>query len=225
MLKPSKVVISSKKLAANRSNAKKSTGPKSIRGKEKSRDNAKKHGAYATRTVLFGEDKDLYEAIRKEQRAIFQPHTFIQKALVDQLVSELWTLKRVARAELLQLEEIRRELRSDDLENRKNLTVDELELMQMMKDSPDKLEEILGQERKNPKEGGLGDRLLKAFSSLSKGPEAISTDRIYEYVFLNSSNDQLQRLAAFKRRVMKEILTLERELKKTLRERSRGQPV
>jgi hypothetical protein len=97
---------SEKKLIANQANAQKSTGPKTKKGKENSRDNSIKHGAYATRRLIRGEDKELYDAIRLEQSKIFKPKTFVEKALVDQLVGDLWTLRRIARAENMQTKSV-----------------------------------------------------------------------------------------------------------------------
>jgi hypothetical protein len=87
------------KKEANVKNAKKSTGPKSIEGKSRSSQNAVKHGAYATKHLLDGEDKILYEAIKVEQRNAFRPKSFIETALVDELINQLWTLRRLERAE------------------------------------------------------------------------------------------------------------------------------
>jgi hypothetical protein len=90
---------SNEKTIANRANAKNSTGPKTALGKSKSKLNATKHGVYAVTSFLLGEDEGLYEEIKSEQRKIFKPKTFIEKALVGQLVSELWMLRRIAKAE------------------------------------------------------------------------------------------------------------------------------
>jgi hypothetical protein len=48
--------ISAKKLAANRANAKKSTGPRTPEGKRRSSKNAVTHGMFCNDTVLPGED-------------------------------------------------------------------------------------------------------------------------------------------------------------------------
>jgi hypothetical protein len=56
--------ISQRKLNANRLNAKKSTGPKTLRGKEYSRRNALKHGLFARHSLeffLLGEDSHEYD--------------------------------------------------------------------------------------------------------------------------------------------------------------------
>lgn len=97
------------KQEANRRNAKKSTGPKSVDGKSRSSQNAVKHGAYATKHLINGEDKNLYEAIKAEQRRTFKPKNFIETALVDELINQLWTLRRLERAERYYLSQRRAE--------------------------------------------------------------------------------------------------------------------
>jgi len=98
------------KREANRKNAKKSTGPNSATGKSKSSQNAVKHGAYSTKHLVLGEDKELYEAIKSEQKKAFKPKSFIETALVDELVNQLWTLRRLERAEKYYLSELRSEV-------------------------------------------------------------------------------------------------------------------
>jgi len=58
--------LSEKKLKANRENAKKSTGPRTARGKANSRRNALKHGLFARHWSDFGvlgEDQREYEKL------------------------------------------------------------------------------------------------------------------------------------------------------------------
>lgn len=98
------------KREANRKNANRSTGPKSKAGKSKSSQNAVKHGAYSTRHLILGEDQKLYAAIRSEQKSLFKPVSFIDTALVDELVNQLWTLRRLERAERYYLSELRSDL-------------------------------------------------------------------------------------------------------------------
>ncbi len=97
------------KQEANAKNAKKSTGPKSVEGKARSSGNAVKHGVYATKHLLEGEDKKLYDAIGAEQRSAFKPKSFIEMALVDELINQLWTMRRLERAERYYLTQVRAE--------------------------------------------------------------------------------------------------------------------
>ena len=82
----------------------------------KSRDNAVKSGIYASKRLLHGEDKDLYAKIRKEQLRLFKPKTYVARALVDQLVGDLWTLRRVVQAEVLAYHALSEEVRHEMIE-------------------------------------------------------------------------------------------------------------
>ena len=53
------------KIAANRKNSRNSTGPRSERGKSKSRLNALKYGIYAKTPVLPEEDENAYRELVK----------------------------------------------------------------------------------------------------------------------------------------------------------------
>ena len=88
------------KIAANRENALKSTGPKTERGKTKSRLNALKYGIYATTPLLPGEDEDAYREIVKSNLKHFAPLGPVENLLVSQITSEQWRLERIQRAEI-----------------------------------------------------------------------------------------------------------------------------
>lgn len=104
--------ISDKKIAANRANALKSKGAKTDEGKGKSKFNAVKHGAYATTELLPGEDEKIFQELKDEQCRLYRPKTFVEKALVGQLINELWTLRRIAKAESIYFATTRSDLQS-----------------------------------------------------------------------------------------------------------------
>jgi hypothetical protein len=56
LAKPKSVTVSERKLKANRENAKKSTGPRTSRGKGFSRRNALKHGLFVRHITEFRAD-------------------------------------------------------------------------------------------------------------------------------------------------------------------------
>lgn len=87
------------KNAANRENARKSTGPKSARGKGKSKLNAVKHGIYATTPVLSWEDHDAYRKLAKANQEHFAPVGPVEDMLVHQINTEQWKLRRIEMAE------------------------------------------------------------------------------------------------------------------------------
>ena len=86
-------------IEANRQNAKKSTGPQSLRGKAVARTNALKHGVLAEQVVIPGEDENAFFDLRQRFRDDLQPSGILECELVDQVVATLWRLRRVRRVE------------------------------------------------------------------------------------------------------------------------------
>ena len=84
-------------ITANRLNAAKSTGPRSVEGKAASSRNALKHGIDAHASVLPGEDPDAYEALAAEYRERFQPANAEQSFLVETLIQSDWNRRRYMR--------------------------------------------------------------------------------------------------------------------------------
>jgi hypothetical protein len=95
-----------KQIAANRENAKKSTGPRSSDGKRKSRRNAVRHGLTAETVIDVLEDAADYEALAAAINADFRPATNFELQLIARLISLLWRLRRATAIEsgLLALE-------------------------------------------------------------------------------------------------------------------------
>jgi hypothetical protein len=91
--------ISPAKLAANRQNAKFGTGPKSPQARAKVRFNALKHGLTATTVVLPGEDPALFEAKLDGYKAELQPRTERELDLVEEMVRDMWKIKRAHRVD------------------------------------------------------------------------------------------------------------------------------
>jgi hypothetical protein len=100
--------ISEAKLAANRANAEKSTGPKSEEGKARSSRNSFKHGLYSKQLVLPGEDPAALDALKADLRAEHQPANETEEILVNELAEQYWRLRRARRleAELLSSDDI-----------------------------------------------------------------------------------------------------------------------
>ena len=90
---------SEKKIASNRANAAKSTGPRTVEGKQKSSLNAVKHGLTAQSSVLPGEDPALLEALSNSLMKQLKPRGVVQRLMAERIVSLAWKLRRVARAE------------------------------------------------------------------------------------------------------------------------------
>src|SRR5688572_17193732 len=107
---PVRRAISSAKLAANRRNALRSTGPRSALGKRRAAVNALKHGLCASPSlspVLPGESEATFETIRQELRDEFHPRTAMESWIVEKIAQQLWRLMRAAEVErrLVALEE------------------------------------------------------------------------------------------------------------------------
>ena len=92
-------MASDKRIAANRRNAQRSTGPRSKSGKTRSGRNALKHGLSAQQVVIFGEDPAAFESLRHDLYAHFQPTDPVEEALVEQVAACRWRLRRVPEIE------------------------------------------------------------------------------------------------------------------------------
>ena len=88
-----------KQIAANRRNARKSTGPKSAAGKAASGRNALKHGVLSRQAIAAHEDREAYEALLGQIVEEFGPETALECALVERLSILIWREKRLAQAE------------------------------------------------------------------------------------------------------------------------------
>jgi hypothetical protein len=87
-----------KQIQANRQNAQKSTGPRSVEGKAASRFNALESGTDAKSQVLPDEDPDQLEALLTEYRERFSTAAPERRLFVDTLVNSEW-LKGLQRLE------------------------------------------------------------------------------------------------------------------------------
>ena len=87
------------RLAANRSNAQRSTGPRSVEGKARSSLNAVKHGLLSRQPLLADEDPAEYDVLRERLVEALSPDGAIEELLVDELLGVLWRLKRLRRVE------------------------------------------------------------------------------------------------------------------------------
>ena len=84
---------------ANRQNAKKSTGPRTEEGKQRSSQNGLKHGLLARDAVMADEDPAEFDRqLQLLEENIF-PKNAIEFALVRQIADAEWRIRRVARIE------------------------------------------------------------------------------------------------------------------------------
>ncbi len=84
---------------ANKENAKHSTGPRTAEGKQRSAQNAIKHGLCALDPLIPGEDPDAFQQHFCEIELDLKPASAIESNLVDQIADISWRLKRLSRIE------------------------------------------------------------------------------------------------------------------------------
>ena len=82
-------------IAANRTNAQKSTGPRSVEGKAASRFNALKHGIDAKAIVLPNEDPAEYEALARDYHQSIRPRTPEEAFHVETMLRADWQKRRL----------------------------------------------------------------------------------------------------------------------------------
>ena len=91
-------------VAANKANARKSTGPRTELGRSHSSRNAGKHLVYAKVAAHsmkeLGEDPAEFEKLRESLRCTFQPQDGFEEMLVEDMIVTRWRLGRARRAEM-----------------------------------------------------------------------------------------------------------------------------
>jgi hypothetical protein len=92
-------------IAANRENAKKSTGPKTEAGRKAVRNNAMKNGLL-TKTVVFKdeEDRKRFEALYAEFEADLAPEGSLENMIVADIVVSWWKLQTVYGLQIQELD-------------------------------------------------------------------------------------------------------------------------
>jgi hypothetical protein len=91
--------VSGRRAAANRANAARSTGPRSEAGKAVARFNALRHGLAAQTALLPGEDDEALAELTADFEADHAHGSAAERAVAGRLVSVVWKLRRLARAE------------------------------------------------------------------------------------------------------------------------------
>jgi hypothetical protein len=84
-------------IQANRSNAQKSTGPRTAEGKATASRNAVKHGLLAEQVVIHGEDPAQFDLYREGMLEELAPMGGIETMLAERAVSLAWRLRRAER--------------------------------------------------------------------------------------------------------------------------------
>jgi hypothetical protein len=91
------VMASAARVLANRSNAQKSTGPRTVQGKAVVAQNALKHGLLAQEVVIKGEDPGEFEFYRNQMLGELAPVGQVESMLAARVVSLSWRLQRADR--------------------------------------------------------------------------------------------------------------------------------
>jgi hypothetical protein len=95
--------MSLKQIAANRRNARKSTGPKTPQGLAVSKMNAFKHGILSREAVVHGrcikEDEQEFDALHQRLWVELKPVGLLEEMLVDDIVTARWRMRRALKAE------------------------------------------------------------------------------------------------------------------------------
>jgi hypothetical protein len=88
-----------RQIEANRRNAQKSTGPKTIQGKAAVSLNGLRHGIRTRRTLLPGEDHDEFQRLWDDLTAQWQPLTGPEQFAVEKMAAAAWKFRRLDAAE------------------------------------------------------------------------------------------------------------------------------
>jgi hypothetical protein len=92
-------MTSFRQFEANRRNARKSTGPTTEEGKQRSRCNAVRHGLTAETVASTLEDAEDYKAFEASITADYDAPSTVERELVLRLASVLWRLRRATTIE------------------------------------------------------------------------------------------------------------------------------
>jgi hypothetical protein len=95
---------SPKQIAANRLNAKKSTGPKTDKGKTFSSQNSMKHGFLSKVVVIKDADgqetQDEFDDLHADLRNYYRPQTYLEQQYVERIAVGFWRKRRSLRFEV-----------------------------------------------------------------------------------------------------------------------------
>ena len=88
-------MASERQIQANKLNAQRSTGPRTLQGKARVASNALKHGLNGKRIVLPNEDPEEFDDLRNALREELAPQGALEEMLVDEIVADAWRLRRI----------------------------------------------------------------------------------------------------------------------------------
>ena len=94
---------SEQRLAANRKNARSSTGPNTARGKSIAARNATRHGLLSTRLLLDDEDSSEFQRLLDELMESLRPVGSLERLLLERIAVTVWRQRRLVHAETASL--------------------------------------------------------------------------------------------------------------------------
>ena len=92
-------MASQAQIRANRANAKKSTGPRTINGKGVSSRNATKHGLFSKHLFADAEEQEAFQVLWDNLRDDLRPAGPIEEGLVERIAINMWRQRRLNTAE------------------------------------------------------------------------------------------------------------------------------
>src|SRR5689334_10016664 len=94
------MLLSDKRLEANRKNAQKSTGPKTPEGKTRASQNALTHGLCSHSSALLPtESEEAYQAFCQQMLQDLHPRSALEASLAERITLLTWRLRRLPAAE------------------------------------------------------------------------------------------------------------------------------
>ena len=99
-------MTSAAQVEANRSNAQKSTGPRTPEGKAVAAQNAVRHGLLAKEVVVKGEDPGEFEFYRQQMLEELAPVGQMESMLAQRIVGLSWRLRRAERLQAAAFDKI-----------------------------------------------------------------------------------------------------------------------
>jgi hypothetical protein len=92
---PATATVLTDRATINRANSQYSTGPRTEAGKQRSSQNALRHGLTARTAVLASEDQAAYEQHCRKFENEYRPATATETQLVQELADTSWRLNRI----------------------------------------------------------------------------------------------------------------------------------
>lgn len=92
-------MISDKQLAANRNNARQSTGPKTVEGRNRSRMNALRHGLTGQVTTMSDEERAAHDQFSQALIQSLTPAGAMETQLAQRIATDSWRLNRASAIE------------------------------------------------------------------------------------------------------------------------------